>query len=81
MTVSFGMPQVSHRSVPSATLWKFKLHHYPQCGKDDRPSHRVHYLEEQEIALKHPSTDYGCELRNLVGKASQIRFNMLHPME
>jgi 5,10-methenyltetrahydromethanopterin hydrogenase len=41
----------------------------------------VHYLEEQEIALKHPSTDYGCELRNLVGKASQIRFNMLHPME
>jgi len=25
-----AIPTVSHRPDPIATLWKFKLHHYPQ---------------------------------------------------
>jgi hypothetical protein len=27
----FFMPTVSHSPAPLASLWKFKLHHYPYC--------------------------------------------------
>ena len=47
-----------------------------QCGKQDRPSHRVHYLEEQEATLRHASTPYSQELRNLVGKARVAAYKM-----
>jgi hypothetical protein len=29
------MPTVSHRPVPNATLWKFKLHHYRLMREGD----------------------------------------------
>lgn len=50
-----------------------------QCGKSDRPSHRVHYLEAQEMELRHASTEYACQLRCLVGKAMTMRYRMTHP--
>ena len=51
-----------------------------QIGRHDKPLHRVHYLEQQETALRQPSTDYWCELRNLVGKARTSAYNAQHPM-
>jgi hypothetical protein len=30
-----GMDRVSHRAKPIASLWKFKLHHYPAFVKLD----------------------------------------------
>ena len=49
------------------------------CGKGDRPMHRVHYLEEQDAALRHnANTDYSRELRNLVGRAMHRRYELTH---
>jgi hypothetical protein len=52
-----------------------------QCGRGDRPQHRVHFLEEQESSLRHASSDYARELRNLVGRARVKVYQLTHTPE